>query len=69
MPTIAVRKDVCKGCYLCVPVCKPRLLSRQSADVNRAGYYPVDFDDPEGRCTACKVCAQVCPDIAIRVFK
>ncbi|MBM3267266.1 MAG: 4Fe-4S binding protein [Candidatus Sericytochromatia bacterium] len=69
MPTITVIDETCKACHLCIPVCKPGLLHRGEGPFNRAGYAPVRFADPDRKCTACKVCAQVCPDVAIRVFK
>jgi Fe-S-cluster-containing hydrogenase component 2 len=37
--------------------------------MNRSGYFPVDFVDPDSQCNGCKLCAIVCPDIAIRVYK
>lgn len=69
MPTITILEETCKACQLCIPVCKPGLLRSGNGRLNRAGHLPVRFVDPDRRCTACKVCAQVCPDVAIRVYK
>jgi len=33
------------------------------------GYYPVEYVDPEDKCTGCMLCAIICPDVAIRVYK
>lgn len=69
MAKISVLKETCKGCYLCVPACKRGLIHSQKTSMNRSGYFPVDFVDPDSQCNGCKLCAIVCPDIAIRVYK
>lgn len=69
MPSITVLKDTCKGCYLCVPACKPNVLFEQAREINKQGYFAVEYRDPDHRCTGCKACAQVCPDVAIRVYR
>ncbi len=37
--------------------------------MNALGYRPAVFADPEGRCKGCKICAEMCPDICIEVYK
>lgn len=35
---------------------------------NEKGYFPVYPENPE-KCTGCAICAHMCPEIAIEVFK
>lgn len=69
MPFITIQAETCKGCSLCLPVCKPKVLFAQNRSINKQGYHPAEYLDPERRCTGCKACAQVCPDVAIRVYR
>jgi 2-oxoglutarate ferredoxin oxidoreductase subunit delta len=63
--TVAIDRETCKGCALCVPVCPPRVLS-MSATVNCKGYrYPLLSEG----CTGCELCAKVCPDFCFEVFR
>jgi len=68
MGKIVVNKEYCKGCELCTTACALKLL-RMGKDFNKSGYYVVVFDDPEGTCTGCTLCAEMCPDVAIEVWK
>lgn len=36
---------------------------------NVKGYRPAMLVDPEGRCTGCTLCAMMCPDAVITVFR
>jgi 2-oxoglutarate ferredoxin oxidoreductase subunit delta len=36
---------------------------------NVKGYRPSVFVDPEGRCTGCTLCAMMCPDVVITVYR
>jgi 2-oxoglutarate ferredoxin oxidoreductase subunit delta len=44
-------------------------LLRMGKDFNKSGYYVVVFDDPKGTCTGCTLCAEICPDVAIEVWR
>jgi len=66
--TIKIFEDACKGCGLCIEAC-PLKLIRLSDRINAFGYKSIEHIDTEGKCTACKMCAIMCPDIAIEVFK
>jgi 2-oxoglutarate ferredoxin oxidoreductase subunit delta len=69
MPRIEVIKETCKGCQLCVPACPHDLIFYTKSEINQMGFYPVEYVDPDQKCTACKLCAIICPDVAIRVYK
>jgi len=66
MAHIEVDQDLGKGCGLCVSVC-PKKVLRLADAINAKGYnYAVQFTQG---CIACKMCAEMCPDVAITVFK
>ncbi len=69
MSFIIILEDECKGCQLCVPTCKFGLIRHTNNRVNKQGVFPVEFADPKGECNACMLCAIVCPDVAIRVYR
>lgn len=63
--TVVIEVERCKGCELCIPACRPGVLS-MSADVNAHGFrYPV----LEAGCTACRACREVCPDFVFEVYR
>ncbi len=63
--TVSIDVEQCKGCELCIPACRPRVLL-MSEGVNGRGYhYPL----LEAGCTACKACFDVCPDFVFEVFR
>ncbi len=64
---VTIEADRCKGCGLCVPVCKPKVLGMASRRFNAKGYQPVEVV-AEG-CTGCAVCAVVCPDVVFTVYR
>ena len=66
--TIKILEDSCKGCGLCIEACPLKLIGI-SSKINAFGYKSIEHLDPEGKCTACKMCAIMCPDMAIEVFK
>ena len=66
--TIKILLDACKGCGLCIESC-PLKLIKLSDRINAFGYKSIMHDDPEEKCTGCAMCALICPDIAIEVFK
>jgi len=55
---VLIRREWCKGCELCVEVCKPRVLEME-------GIYPVVVD--LDACTGCRLCEILCPDFAIKI--
>lgn len=67
MGKIIINTEQCKGCKLCVVSC-PRQLIRLSEEFNLGGYHPAEFND-NGECNSCGLCYQMCPDVAIEVWK
>ena len=46
----------------------PKKVIVQSGKLNAAGYQGAEFKD-DGQCTGCAVCAIVCPEVAIEVYR
>jgi len=65
MAIIIIDQERCKGCGLCVLVCKKEALVI-STSLNSKGYFPVDKSDGKP-CTGCSTCMIVCPDMALEV--
>ena len=84
MATIIVNKDRCKGCGFCIEFC-PKQILEMSVDLNIRGIHYACMKNEPGSatteskiqnpkskispCTGCAICALVCPDVAIEVFK
>ncbi len=66
--SIKIYQDACKGCGLCIEAC-PLGLLKLSDKINAFGYKAIMQEDPEGKCTGCAMCALICPDIAIEVYR
>jgi len=41
---------------------------RIGEEINRQGYFYVVWD-ADGQCTGCALCGEICPDVAIRVWR
>jgi 2-oxoglutarate ferredoxin oxidoreductase subunit delta len=67
MARIVIDEARCKGCGLCTSACTLCLIT-MSSETNHLGYAVAMFAAPE-KCTGCTFCAQVCPDVAITVFR
>jgi 2-oxoglutarate ferredoxin oxidoreductase subunit delta len=67
MPKIEVDAARCKGCKLCTLACPKQCLS-MSDTFSATGYYPAMLAK-EDCCIGCAMCFQVCPDLAITVYK
>ena len=46
----------------------PKKVIVQSEKLNAAGYQSAEFKD-DGECTGCAICAIVCPEVAIEVYR
>lgn len=64
MSNIVIDQNKCKACYLCIDEC-PKNLIKVSAKTNNLGDRVVEFQDHEGECLGCAMCATRCPDLAI----
>jgi len=67
MPRIEIDEARCKGCGLCTIACHGKLIVL-SEKINLQGYTPA-LMTCQHKCSGCKLCAEMCPDIAIKVFK
>jgi 2-oxoglutarate ferredoxin oxidoreductase subunit delta len=65
--TIKINRELCKECHLCIYACKKGNLA-PSKEYNSRGYRPVVFNEEKG-CTGCTLCAIICPEIAIEVYR
>ena len=68
MAVLSFDEAVCKGCKLCIDACPKKILDLELSRVNAKGYNPIKCDNITA-CTACAICARVCPDSAIKVEK
>lgn len=66
MPAV-IDEERCKGCGVCIDAC-PRDILKFSGTLNQKGYAPATCTDA-AMCTACAMCAIMCPDVAIEVFR
>lgn len=64
---VLIDESLCKGCELCVHYCPVDVLILDEERLTPQGYHPAALAD-EG-CTGCGVCAVVCPEAAITVFR
>jgi 2-oxoglutarate ferredoxin oxidoreductase subunit delta len=66
---IEINEVFCKGCALCTVAC-PHGLIEMDTSLNDLGYIPAMITPANlAKCTACSLCARMCPDTAITVFK
>ena len=66
IPTIDIDGVLCKGCGICVDVCKFGVLE-MSAERGQQGYLMPRASHPE-KCTRCMLCDLSCPDVALEVI-
>ena len=57
----------CKSCEFCVAVC-PKKIMLISDHKNEQGFRIAVCGD-EQACTGCAACGQVCPDVAIEIYR
>jgi 2-oxoglutarate ferredoxin oxidoreductase subunit delta len=65
---VTLEVDRCKGCALCVDVCRPGILQMSTTAFNAKGYRPIEVTDMD-LCTGCNVCAITCPDVVFTVYR
>lgn len=67
MAKVEVLEKFCKSCGLCIEVCPKKILAIGDK-TNEKGYFTVVCTDQE-KCIGCTLCAKMCPDVAIEVYK
>lgn len=67
MAKVEIRNESCKSCGYCVKFCPKGVLSI-GKEVNMKGYQYVVAENMD-RCIGCKMCASICPDAAIEVYR
>lgn len=63
--TVTIATERCKGCELCIPACKPNVLSMSTAR-NELG---VSYPELAPGCTSCGACLLVCPDFCFEIYR
>jgi len=66
MTRVEINQAWCKGCYICINVC-PRDVLDVNQDEWRRSFHPVYVKQID-RCTLCRNCELLCPDLAIEVI-
>lgn len=67
MGKVEINVEACKSCQYCVISCPKKVLA-VGENVNGQGYPYVVVAAPEN-CIGCAMCAQVCPDAVIEVWR
>lgn len=68
MGKVTFKKELCKGCSLCVEACPTKILAVSKTEINDKGYYVAECVEPS-KCIGCAFCATMCPDCVITVEK
>lgn len=67
MVRLEIDPDSCKACEYCISQC-PKNVLEFGTEVNKAGYRYVTVAREED-CIGCMICATICPDCAIEIYK
>lgn len=68
MGKVIVKVERCKGCGYCIGACSNGNLFIDGKSRNSSGYSIAAFNDEED-CSGCALCAEICPDVALEVFR
>ena len=64
---IKINQELCKECHLCIYACQKGCIT-PTKEYNSRGYHPVCTKN-ENECTGCTLCAIMCPEVAIEVYR
>ncbi|MBC7338337.1 MAG: 4Fe-4S dicluster domain-containing protein [Firmicutes bacterium] len=53
---------------MCVHFCPQKIIRLAPDRMNPSGYHPAEVVEQE-RCTSCRICALMCPDVVIEVYR
>ena len=67
MGKVTILTESCKACGYCIKF-GPKEVLAEGKDVNAKGYPHVTAVKPEA-CIGCAMCAQMCPEAAIEVWR
>jgi len=67
MAKIKIDREKCKGCLLCISSCQKGSITVDQ-HLNKRGVKPVKLKD-NALCLGCMMCAIICPDCCIEVYK
>lgn len=67
MIKLEILSERCKGCGFCLSVCRKNVLEI-GGHANSKGYRYVSVKSPQD-CVGCLMCANMCPDAAIEIYK
>lgn len=67
MAKVEIIRKYCKSCRLCILAC-PRDVLRIGENINGSGYQVAEMKD-NAECIGCSMCAVMCPEAAIEVYK
>jgi 2-oxoglutarate ferredoxin oxidoreductase subunit delta len=65
--SVVIDEQRCKGCGLCVEVCRKGLITLKDG-LNPFGYHPAEIIHLDG-CSGCGNCAMMCPEVAIEIYE
>lgn len=65
--TIVVDEELCKACELCINSCPQHVIALNNDTITSRGFHPAYL--AEDGCTECGICAIVCPEAAITVYR
>lgn len=67
MARVEIIEKYCKSCRLCVSACPGDVL-RIGEKINSKGYQVAEMKE-NTECIGCRMCAVMCPEAAIEVYK
>ncbi len=65
---IVIDEAYCKGCGYCIKFCARGCIVQPGDKFSPQGYLLPEFENTE-KCNACGICAWMCPDQAIEVYR